>query len=93
MEFWNIQVNDLGFLVILLFAYIIYWLKEMKTNVECIYLMTRDYEKSLDGLGNMFAALLDHMGVEPPCQGDGSDERLTQIRENIEAIKEWDNLD
>lgn len=84
----DIQLNDLGFIGIIVLSYVIYSLSEIRKDVSCMHDQLNDICSSLDAIGNMTAHHLDFLGVKAFGCCDEED-----TEDNREAIKAWDEQD
>ena len=62
----DIQLNELGFVGIIVLAYVIYSLSEIRKDVSCMHDHMNEILQSLDAIGNMMYAHMEHLGIEGP---------------------------
>jgi|GEM_PF-7044027 len=84
----DIQLNDLGFIGIIVLAYVIYSLSEIRKDVSCMHDHTNEMLALIDAIGIMIGRHLDFLGVE--AEGYYEDK---ECENNSDEIKAWDEQD
>jgi len=90
----DIQLNQLGFVGIIVLAYVIYSLSEIRKDVSCMHDHMNEILQSLDAIGNMMYAHMEHLGIKGPNCCDEADLEMLGIPEDIiDEVKAWDEQD